>query len=302
MNPQPYYQSEYLGDIAADLGLAAKTAIVLRGRKPEVAARRLHGERQMTKAILDIDARIEQRRAIAAEADALGSGALQLKHAIFTGAAAEPGIVIRFNPRNAKRKPGGHALGGRHGLDQRDHIAAPPRCREAMRMMAGDGITLPLAGIFHGFGSASDGVGFLSAGKGRRPGDVSGGFDPCRSFAYRMLGGTVGRKWAVSAISAGSHGRYCESRAKYNAGNDPCNQCLLHVFPFIISVHVRDELQNYGIHSDTTTDILVRIVPKQSDCVLNVGEALQLSIGSMLLRKNHEGLGGPAAKGYKAKS
>jgi hypothetical protein len=122
-----------------------------------------------------------------------------------------------------------------------------------------------------------------------------------RGLAHRMLGRTVGRKGAVPAISTGSLSRYCESRAKYNAGNDPCNQCFLHVFPFFICVHTRDELQDCEEHLHTTTDNQVKNFPKQSDCVLNVSEALQYSNGSTPMQKNHEGLGGPATKGYKAK-
>jgi hypothetical protein len=53
---------ENLGDVAADFGFAAEAAVVLRGRKPEIAARRLHRQRQVLETVLDVDTRVEQRR------------------------------------------------------------------------------------------------------------------------------------------------------------------------------------------------------------------------------------------------
>ena len=80
--------------IAADNVVRAKAAIVLGSRKPEIAVTHANRHRQVLQAILNIDGWVEQSRTIAAKANPLGGGTLQLEHAIFTGRTPDVRIVI----------------------------------------------------------------------------------------------------------------------------------------------------------------------------------------------------------------
>ena len=113
---------EYRLDVARHELLAAKAAIVLGRRKPQVSTRQLHRHRQVLEPVLHIGVRVEQLRTIAAETDAARRGALQLIDAIFAGRAARSRIVVGFDLGDAERKPGRHAIGRSRSLDDRDDI------------------------------------------------------------------------------------------------------------------------------------------------------------------------------------
>ena len=265
---------EHLGDVAADFGFAAKPAIVLRCRQAQVAARRLHGERQVLQPVSYVDARIEKRGAIAAKPDALGRGAFELEHAIFTSCTAKPGIIVRFDFGNAERKPRRNPIGGRRGGDERHHPAGSRR----------------------------------KTGIARRPVPrfVLGGLVPGGLVLRNLMAGRMGLRFdrfgTDTAVAATGVCWYYETQAQYCASKNPCNHSHCQYFPFQFDRHSFDELHRNRVHLHAIADVQAKAARKASECVLNKRELLRRNIHPIPWPSGYRGLGARALKGYKARS
>ena len=270
---------EYLGDIAADFGFAAKPAIVLRSRQAQVAARRLHGESQVLQSITDIDLRIEKCGAIAAKPDAFGRGAFELEHTIFASCTAKPRIVVRFNFGNAERKPRRNPIGRRRGGDERYHSAGShwkmgtarsPVARFVLCDLVPDGLML-------------------------------GGFVPgglvLRSLMADRMGLRFDRLGADAAVAATGVCWYCEAQTQYCASKNPCSQSNFHSHPFQNDRYSYDEFHQGRVRLHAIANLRVKMCGKASECVLNEGNLLHRNIDPVLWPSGHRGLGARAPKG-----